>query len=58
MTKFHQKITMTGSRWGLQGIAEEEEMYFITLKAHYLVEFRPRFQNFLNEMHIAGYFMI
>ena len=39
MTKFHQKITMIGSYWGLQIIAEEEEIYFITLKANYSVVF-------------------
>ena len=39
MTKFHQKISMVGSRRALQRIAEEEEMYFISLKANYSVVF-------------------
>ena len=39
MTKCHENITMIGSRRALQGISEEEEMYFIRLKADYLVVF-------------------
>ena len=50
---------MIGSRRALQGISEEEEMYFIGLKANYLVVFSLRFlKNNLYKIYIAGYLMI
>ena len=59
MTKCHENITMIGSRRALQGVSEEEEMYFISLKANYLVVFSLRFyKNTLYKIYIAGYLMI
>ena len=59
MTKFHDNITIIGSRRALQGICEEEEMYFISSKANYLVVSSLRFyKNNLYKIYIAGNLMI